>query len=150
MSILPAIANLKETLLNDAALSAFCSSRFRKTLTIKRGYRDREEIGMDECPVIIVTRPTVERENGLNRRSRGIHSLRLYFGFYQPGTDAEVRETAAIIAVEFEELIEAALVVDTTRGGTASATIPGSSVNDEGALHPIYFGVMDVTLQKRL
>lgn len=150
MSINPAINNLKETLQNDSALAAFCHAQFGRQLTVKRGYRDREEIGMDECPIIIITRPSVDRENGLNRRSRGIHSLRLYFGFYQGGNAADVRDQAAETAIEFEELIESSLVVDVTRAGTASATVPGASVNDEGALHPIYFGVMEVMLQKRL
>jgi len=150
MSILPALKQLKTTLLEDADLTAFCHANFGKKLTIKRSFRDREEIGMDECPIILITRPSVERESGLNRRSRGIHSARLYFGFYQPDTSGDSREAGTDTAVEFEELIEAALSADTTLNGTVSAIIPGSSVNDEGTLHPIYFGVMDVALQKRL
>lgn len=150
MSILPALKQLKTTLLGDAALTSFCHTNFNKKLTIKRCYRDREEIGMDECPIILVTRPSVDRENGLNRRSRGIHTARLYFGFYQPDVSGDAREAGSDTAVEFEELIESALVADTTLAGTVSAVVPGTSINDEGSLHPIYFGVMDVTLKKRL
>lgn len=150
MSILPALKQLKTTLLDDVDLTAFCHTNFGTRLTIKRSFRDREEIGMDECPIILITRPSVERENGLNRRSRGSHSARLYFGFYQPDTSGDSREAGTDTAVEFEELIETALSADITLNGTVSSIVPGSSVNDEGTMHPIYFGVMDVTLKKRL
>ena len=150
MAILPALKQIGTTLLADADLTAFCQQNFGKSLTVKRSYRDREEIGMDECPIVIITRPQVERENGLNRRSRGVHTARLYFGLYQHDVAGDPREVGNDLSVEFEELIEAALVADTTLNSTVSAIVPGSSVNDEGALHPTYFGVMDVNLYKRL
>ena len=87
MSILPALKQLKTTLLDDADLTAFCHTNFGKKLTIKRSFRDREEIGMDECPIILITRPSVERENGLNRVRTGgadhikIIVLRLFDGW---------------------------------------------------------------------
>ncbi len=83
MSILPALKQIKTTLLSSAELTAFCHERFSKKLTIKRSYLDREEIGMDECPIILITRPNVSRENGLNRRSKGNHTARCIW-VYQP------------------------------------------------------------------
>ncbi|WP_020675562.1 hypothetical protein [Geopsychrobacter electrodiphilus] len=150
MSILAAILDLKSTLESDSALDAFCQARFGKSITVKTSYRNREEISMGECPVVLMTRPRVTRENGLNRRARGNHTVRLYFGFYQADTAGDPRDTANQTAIEFEEAIEDAVSADTTRGGNASSTVPKDSVNDEGILHPVYFGVMEIEITKRL
>lgn len=137
------IDNIVTTLQNDSALSAFCVAKWGKALTVKKVYKKRVEINLNELPIILVTRPSVEKEFLIGARDAD-HIVRLYAGFHQ--TD---REKAQEEVIEFEEKIDDALLVDHTRGGTATNTNPKSSVNDEGENHPAYFMAMDVAIKHR-
>lgn len=135
--------NIVTTLQNNSALSTFCNDKWGKALTVKKVYKKRIEINLDELPIILVTRPSVEKEFLIGARDAD-HIVRLYCGFNQAD-----REKAQEEIVEFEEKIDDALMVDHTRDGTATNTNPKSSVNDEGENHPSYFILMDVAIKHR-
>ena len=137
------LANIVTTLKNDADLAAFCPSAFKKTLTVKLGYKERHEIGLDQLPLIRVTffkdSPDITSGNNIN-----MHTVRLFAGFNQDDCELAVTQS-----VTFKELIRAALLKDRRRGSTAQTTIPGDAVTDAGSMHPSYFTVMDFQIETR-
>ncbi len=135
--------NIITTLQNDSALSTFCNTKWGKALTVLKVFKQRVEINLADLPIIIVTRPSVDKEFLVNARDAD-HIVRLCAGFHQ--TD---REKAMEEMIEFEEKIDDALMADHTRGGNAKDTNPKASVNDEGEFHPVYFMVMDVGIKHR-
>ena len=143
MSFSLVTANLVSTLQNDPDLTAFCLAAFKKTLSVKRGYKKRHEIGLDELPLIRITHPQDNPDitfgNNIN-----MHTVRLYCGFNQDNCELAVDQST-----DFTDLIRAALLKDRRRGKTAQTTIPGKAVNDEGSLHPSYFTIMDCQIETR-
>lgn len=137
------ITNIVTTLQNDAALAAFCSTKWGKTLTIKKIFKKRVEINISELPIILVTRPSLDKEFLVGVKDAD-NVVRLYCGFHQTDREKALDET-----IEFEEKIDDALMVDHTRGGLAINTNPKVSANDEGEFHPVYFIAMDVAIKHR-
>lgn len=137
------IANIVTTLENDSALATFCNTKWGKALTVKKIFQRRTEVGLNDLPLILVTRPSVDKEFLVGARDAD-NIVRLYAGFHQ--TD---KEKAADEIIEFEEKIDDALMVDHIRGGYAKDTNPRASANDEGEYHPVYFIVMDVAIKHR-
>lgn len=135
--------NIITTLQNDSALAAFCDAKWGKMLTVLKVFKKRVEVNLADLPVILVTRPNIDKEFLINARDAD-NIVRLYAGFHQ--TD---REKAMEEMIEFEEKIDDALMVDHTRGGNAKSTNPKTSANDEGEFHPVYFMVMDVAIKHR-
>ena len=144
MSFVPVLNNLKTSLEEDTSLQAFCQSAWGKSLTVKKVFKQRVEVLLTELPVILITRPTRKTEDGLVRRKDNEHTVRLYAGFHQPN-----RETALDNLIYFEEYIDAAVLADPERGGTARSTEFISAQNDEGLFHPVYFTVIELSIQKR-
>jgi hypothetical protein len=141
MSFVNTLTNVVTTLTNDTDLQAYALTTWGKNVTVKKGFRQRLEIGLDELPLIRVTRP----EDTPDTRSGNIiimHKVRLYAGIYQPDKDAAVDQI-----ITFGELIRAALRKDRRRGGTAQTTIPGAIVNDEEGLADSFFLVMDTDIE---
>jgi len=143
MSFTAVTDDIKITLESDAALNAFCTSRWGRSLTVKKAFRQRTEINMSEFPIALITRPEVEKRFLIGARD-ATHTVRIYVGFKQ--TDPEAAQDDLVV---LEELIDDALLADHTRGGTAMSTDPQASANDEGLNHPIYFMVMDVEIEHR-
>ena len=137
------IANIVTTLQTDANLASFCSSKWGKALTVKKVFRKRAEINLSELPIILITRPYLDKEFLVGVKNAD-NIVRLYCGFHQTDREKALDET-----IEFEEKIDDALMVDHTRNGTAIDTNPQPSVNDEGENHPAYFMVMDVKIKHR-
>lgn len=138
------INNLKTTLETNASIASFCSTKWGKTLTVKKVLKKRTEITLDEFPIILITRPSVGKKSPclgtkLRRTDQTIH---LYCGFMQ---DDQTKSLDEII--EFEELLDDVLMLDPKRGGTATSSKLENSVNDEGMFHPVYFFVMDVVIE---
>lgn len=133
-SFVDVINNLVNTLQSDSTLDTFCREEWGKSLTIKKVFKKREEVGLTEFPLVMITRPqvSVEQENNIAYERK--NTIRLYVGFHQPNREAALDEI-----IELEEMIEKALVQDMSVGGTVDMIIPGSSVNDEGYFHPVYF-----------
>lgn len=141
MSFSDTIDNLVSTLTDDTDLSTFCTTAWDKTLTVKKGYKERTEINLSELPVVRITSPGYEPDTA-SANQLGWRRVRLYFGFCQKDEALAVDQ-----ALQFEELIRAALVKDRRRGNTAQTTVPDNSINDEGASKPSFFTVMDVRIQ---
>lgn len=137
------INNIVTTLQNDSALTAFCTAKWGKALKVMKVYKRRVEISAEDLPVILITRPQVEKEFLVGARDAD-NMVRLYAGFQQ-----DDREKALDEIIEFEETLDDALLVDHTRGGNAINTDPKASVNDEGEYHPVYFLAMDVAIKHR-
>jgi len=144
MSFVSTLADVVETLQDDPDLQGFAMTKWGKDVTVKRAFKRRIEIKLSELPIILVTRPRRVATEGLNRRKDYTHTVRLYAGFHQ--TD---RVKANDDLIEFEELIDAALIADPSRGGTAIDTELTASENDEGENHPGYFTVLDFEIRKR-
>jgi hypothetical protein len=133
--------SIKTTLEGDTALQTFCASNFSAALTVKRVFKRRT--GISAFPVILITRPEVKKMFLVGARD-GTHTMRLYCGFQQPD-----REKAQDNIVEFEELIDDALLNPEPAALSAMNIKPTVSVNDEGMYHPYYFIVMDVEVHHR-
>lgn len=135
--------NIVTTLQSDSAVAAFCTAKWGKALKVLKVYKRRIEISAEDLPIILITRPQVEKEFLVGARDVD-NIIRLYAGFQQ-----DDREKALDEIIEFEETIDDALLVDHTRGGNAINTAPKASVNDEGEYHPVYFIAMDVAIKQR-
>ena len=136
-----ALDAIKTTLEGNAALQSFCTSNFNAALTVKRVFKRRTEISA--FPVILMTRPEVKKMFLVGARD-GTHTVRLYCGFHQPD-----KEKAQDNIVDFEELIDDALLAQEPETLSAMNIKPTISVNDEGMYHPHYFIVMDVEVHHR-
>ncbi|GAB63103.1 MAG: hypothetical protein DWB56_06725 [Candidatus Jettenia sp.] len=138
------IDHIATTLQNNAPLTSFCDAKWGKALSVLKAFKQRIEINLNDLPVILITRPSLEKNFLVNITRDGAHTVRLYAGFHQTDWAKALNEM-----VEFEEKIDDALLTDYTRGGLAINTIPKSSVNDEGEFHPVYFIVMEVEIKHR-
>ena len=135
--------NIITTLQNDSGLTAFCNAKWGKSQKVIKAFKRRIEISKSDLPVILVTRPSVEKEFRIDSREYK-HTVRLYFGFNQ-----EDREVANEEGIEYEEYIEQALLADRNRGDTTAFCIDtdiSRAANDEGEYHPVYFGVAEVEI----
>ncbi len=129
---------------NNQALDDFCQSNFNKSIKVISVFKKRTEIQTEDFPTVLVTRPQVNREFA-GTTSKKTHSIFLYAGF----TSGD-REKAPELAIECEELLEAAIMTKTTDvNDTPMAIMPADSLNDEGKYHPIYFFVMEVSVKDR-
>lgn len=145
-SFVDVINNIATTLQQDAALSSFCQSKWGRSLSVKKIFKERTEIGLNDLPSILITRPSTEKSFrilGFNIRDWS-NTVRLYCGFHQQDKLKALEEL-----IEFEEKIDDALLFDSTRGGLALRTDPKTSVNDEGIYYPTYFLAMDVEIISR-
>lgn len=143
-SAVDSINNLETTLELNADIAAFCESKWKKSLTIKKVLRKRTEITLDEFPIILITRPSVGKKSPClgTKLRRTEQVVRLYCGFIQDDQEKSLDEI-----IGFEEIIDDVLLLDPRRGGTANSTKLGESQNDEGMFHPVYFFVMDVVIE---
>lgn len=138
------IDNLATVLTNNSALQAFCQAKWGKSVTVAKAFRQRTEIGLSDLPIILITRPAVEKPYETIGAKEGRHTVRLYCGFYQDKKNNALQE-----GVEYEEKIEDTVLTNSTLAGTAVYVKPKNSVNDEGEFHPVYFTVMDVEIFHR-
>lgn len=127
MTFITVIDNTVTTLQNDSALTAFCSEKWGKTLTVQKEFRQRTEISLNQCPIIIITRPSVERIWLVGGAKELRHTVALYCGFYQDDRSKTLDES-----IEYEEKIIDALLADPMRDDNAIDTDPQASVYSEG------------------
>ena len=102
-SFIPVIDNIVAVLEADSDISSFCFAQWKKGLTVKKVFRFRQEIGMDELPLVMITRPSVEKSTPYlgSKICETEHTLNLYCGFLQND-----RKKAHDELVRFEELID--------------------------------------------
>lgn len=124
----------------SADLAAFVEGNFGRPLTVKPGFRRRDEIGLDELPIIRVTRPRRRTDKtGLRVGVNHYITYRLYAGIYH-----ESPEEATALMLELEDILADLFINnEATLGLLEEAT----SANDEGTLPPAHFLVMDVTFR---
>ncbi len=142
MSFISVLNNLKIQIETNENLQAFCKSQWNKTLECKIAFRQRREINSKDLPILLITRPRVSGKVDAGQGRISKQRVRLYFGFYQKNADRGVLEQ-----VQFEELIDAAIIKDTSFGDVAEGTDVLDSVSDEGVMHPSYFTVMDLDIK---
>ena len=123
---------------NNADLAAFCSADFKKTLTVRKGVKRREEIREDELPIVMVSVAGQQSSYGAGRLLYREYAVRFFCGLKQ-----DDRPKAPDQVLRFEELIEQAVLTDTALNGDASSSTPGDSAYDEGFYHPVYFMVKE-------
>ena len=146
MSFNITLDNLKTTLEGDAAILSYCSTQFGKTHTVKRVFKKRTEISVDELPIMLITRPDVTPEKWRPTEREYTHNALVYCGFY-----CEDREAAQKILVEFEELMETAILTYKNPSMLPEGITdidPKAALNDEGYYHPAYFFVKTIEIQE--
>lgn len=139
ISFVGALTALANQITGNAPLQAFSQAKWGKPLTAKLSFRHRPELNLSALPTVLITRPKVSKRRDASGGPEGLHSVRLYFGFYQPDQDKVVGEQIGL-----EELIEDAINSDTSLGETADEVTILDSANDEGKQHPSCFTVMDL------
>lgn len=139
LSFASTLTALASQITGNAGVQAFCQAKWGRPLTAKVSFRNRAELNMASLPIVLITRPRVGKRRDTSGGPEGLHSVRLYFGFYQPDQDKVVTEQIGL-----EELIEDAINSDTSLADTADEVTIRDSANDEGKKHPSCFTVMDL------
>ena len=135
-----ALITLLET---NPALTAFSLAKWQKRITVLAVYKDRLEVHDSELPLIMIVRPQVT-PSYLENKVYGGHVVSLTYGFLQNDKLKGQPE-----AIEFEEKITDALLLDPSLGGVTENVTPGGTVVDAGRNHPRYFGVKSVDVMHK-
>lgn len=138
-----AIAQLVIMLETNPGLVDFAQQSWNKTMTVKPVFKNREEVSLSDLPIVMITRPRLDPSFEENTVYGG-HAVSLYYGFQQNN-----KELSQAQIITFEERITDALLSDPYLKDTALDVVPGLSVNDEGKFHPVYFGVMAVSISHK-
>ncbi len=142
-SFVDVMNSLVTILQGDNVLTDFCLETWGKAPTVRKVYRKRTEINLDDLPIVLITRPVVTKKT-LTQARDSKHDVRFYCGFQED--DAE---KGPDYLVRFEEFLDDVLTANPTILGTVGNMILGESANDEGALHPIYFFVAEAEVHHR-
>lgn len=144
MTLMQKINGLKVRLEGYTPLRNFCIANFGKAAVVRQVFRHKAEIGLEEYPLILITRP---RKNTTFAGSvpHQSHTVHLYCGFRYDGED---REKPMEWTIDLEELVEAAALTRAA-GDVPMAIESGDSDNDEGMFHPIYFMVKRMEIKDR-
>lgn len=144
MSFVDNINAFKIRLENNQALNDFALTKFGKVFKVWKVFHNRTEIGLDDLPLIMITRPNVNRTPS-NLSPRKEHTVALYAGFRQ-----EDRLLALEQFIELDSLLEDTVMVKTNiQGDIPMAVEVTDSANDEGLYHPIYFLVMHLKVKTK-
>lgn len=129
------------TIQASAAVSTV-AGRTGKSLTVRVGYKVRQEINVSDLPIVMIVRPERKLES-IAARQYG-HEFVIFVGL-----NCETREDAPGLLDDLENAIEDALVENYSLNGTAvDVNFIGSS-NDMGMYHPVYFTSMQFNIQAR-
>lgn len=127
---------------NDNAMKVFCLAKWDRALTVRREFRHRTEININEFPVALMTRPSMTPDRSTAGLVYRTHTVRFYMGFKQ-----DDRAKAQEQLVELEEILElAVLTFDDSPEADEMLITSEDSVNDEGFFHPIYFFAKEFTI----
>jgi hypothetical protein len=141
-NVIQKINALKTRLEAHEGLRNFYLSKFSKEVTVRKVFKRKTEIRLDDFPIIMITRP---RKNYLFAGEvwKKENVVLLYAGYRQ-----EDMETALDNFIELEDLLEEAVNTRAT-GDVPMVVVPGDSENDEGMFHPVYFMVKQITIKDR-
>lgn len=145
MSFIPALEKLRSLMETDASLVSYCTTTLGKVITGHRRFKLRTEVGMDELPVALITKPSSDKTSDSCIAGTSIDLVRMYIGFFCDDLDQ-----AQDILVMLEQLIDSAIMMDPTLTGLVEYTYPGSSANDEGMFHPVYFMVKEFHIHREV
>ena len=137
------ITALAASLSEDTALQAYCLAEFGRNMTVQAVFRNKAEIGMDEMPVALITRPRVKKNIYIQAKDQ-VNSVFVYLVFFKEDANA-----AALNMIRLEELVDDALTKDGTQGGACTETTPVEAVNDEGRNHPLYAILAEYSVDQR-
>ena len=144
MSFITSTNAIKVRLENNQALKEFCAANFSKQLKVLKAFKKKKEIGLDEFPLMLITRPQ-KKYISSGGASKTEHSVLLYGGFRE-----EDAEKAFDLSIQFEELTGLAVITKTQVTGDIGMAISVEDMaNDEGVFHPVYFFVMHVKVKDR-
>jgi hypothetical protein len=138
--------DLKTTLEGNAALLTYCNTQFGKNHTVKRVFKRRTEIALDELPIMLITRPNVMPGKWRPGERDYTHSVLIYCGF-----QCDDREEAQKILIEFDEVVDAAILTHKNPNELPAGVTdidPRATINDEGYYHPIYFFVKQIEINE--
>lgn len=143
-----ALDRLAELLAADTTIQAFALASWQKKITVKRKFRNRTQIHASELPLIMITRPEVEKESRISGGRDNVNTVRLYILFNQDDPEKAQSEV-----VRIEELVDDFLdqnyrIKDAAGMPLVKNIKPGGSANDEGMFHPGYGIVMDTDIQQ--
>jgi len=138
-----AIAGLITLLETNPPLTNFVLAKWQKKLTVLAVYKDKTEVHDADLPLIMIVRPQLT-PSYVENKVYGGHLVRLIYGFLQNDKLKGQPE-----AIEFEEKITDALLLDPSLGGVTENVTPGVTVTDEGRNHPRYFGVKNVDVMHK-
>jgi len=144
-SFTDALEKIKEVLPVDPDVSAFCQEKYGRPLTVELVLRSVKQISPDECPIIMITRPTWEPKNEPGMTAKILHDVLLYGMIYQMDKGKAVLEI-----IQFEELIDEALQRNANLGGLVADIIPAGTGTDEGVFNPKYAFVKAVKVIKHV
>lgn len=139
-SFVTVLDKIVDVLKTDANLTAFCKT-LGKAQTVRKGLKKREEILINELPIIMLTAPQQTSEQAASGVLYKNYTLRLYCGFDEPD-----RVKAVDNLIKFEEFVEQALLNSTSLDSMVALLVLGNSANDEGFYHPAYFFAKDFTV----
>jgi len=144
MSFVDNINAFKVRLENNQALNDFALTKFGKVFKVWKVFHSRTEIGLDDLPLIMLTRPSVNRTPS-NLSARKEHTVALYAGYRQ-----EDRLLSLEQSIELDSLLEYAVMGKTDLPGDVPMPVEVTdSTNDEGLYHPVYFMVMLIKVKTK-
>jgi hypothetical protein len=144
-SFITTIDGIVATLQGNTALNDYTKAEFNnKTITVKKIFKKRTDVNIADLPIILITRPSLEKSHLINSPRNGKNTVRLYVGFHQ--TD---KRKALDNFIQLEEKIDDALLAVAPETLGAISINPNESANDEGMFHPIYFMAMNVEILHR-
>lgn len=144
-----ALDRMVDLITADAALQAYAQAKWQKRFTVRREFRDRVQINAGELPLIMITRPSVEKESLISGGRHKTNTVMLYVLFQQVD-----RVKAQSEVVDVENLLDTCLGVTNSRIKDANgiplvkAVRPGSAANDQGMFHPVYGIVMENEIEE--
>lgn len=141
-SFYAALQELKAVL--EAGLQTFCSQRWSKLPTVTISYKKRAEITLDEFPLLLITRPHKENQDGVTGFYQSEQTVLVYAGFCEHD-----REKAAQAVIELEEEIETIIRGNLSLNNTVLDIELTSTANDEGNFHPVYFIAVELKAKFR-
>jgi hypothetical protein len=143
MSFATISAQMIATIQASSAITTLMASRWPgKSLTVKTGFKTRQEINVADLPIVLIVRP--DRKLTDIAAKQYDHSFILFVGIH-----SENREAAPGLLDDLENAIEDALCANYNQGGTTVDTNFIGSSNDMGMYHPNYFTTMQFEIPAR-
>ena len=138
------LQKLADVIAADPDIEAFCQEKYKRSMATRLSFHKRAELMPAAMPLSMITCPKTEVENLMGMQAKLTHHVLIYLMISQ-----EDKDKALIELMELEELVDQALMRNSSLGGLVSDIDPSQgSANDEGWFHPKY-SVVKIILVKR-